>query len=142
MTTRSVRFPPSSVPQLATIAQDAPENIKRAFLALETFLKRLASGQVQGQDSIASPTLDRGDMIYNSGGGDTRLPAGNDGQFLGLADGIPTWQDLPDRIAELSGYDGLPVMDPQLRRTLELLLIQMQEIEGLLIQLVDEKRHG
>jgi len=132
MTTRAVRFPPAEVPKLGEIASDAPKNTRRALQALEEFLYRLAAGQVQGLDSVASPTLVRGDMIYNDGDADTRLPAGDDGQFLGLDGGIPDWQDLPNRIAELSGYDGLPVTDNLNRRLLELILLELEAVEQLL----------
>ena len=132
MSTRPVTFPPPQPPKLADIALDASPNVRRAFIALDNFLGRLAAGQVQGLDAVSSPTLIRGDMIYNEGGGDARLPAGDDGQFLGLEDGLPEWQDLPDQLEEISGYDGVPVTDAQIRRLLEQLLMELMDIEQIL----------
>ncbi len=45
---------------------------------------------------------DQGDMLYWTGTKWTKVPAGENGQILTFADGIPTWGQLPDQLPEVS----------------------------------------
>lgn len=76
--------------------KNVPQKIQDAFVEIEKWLNALAFSQVQGQTSMQSPTLARGDMIYRPQTGpsakDTRLPIGSTGEVLTVVGGLPNWE--------------------------------------------------
>lgn len=142
MSTTPHRFPPWSVPRLGDMVKGADQRVMDAMRELELFLYSLTYGQVQGLESVASPTLVNGDTIFRHGVGDVRLPIGDEGEVLTIVDGLPDWEPPFDPLHDVTfTAQGAGVYDPMLVRILEMILLRLRELRDQLQEILGKSSH-